>query len=404
MNLFKKIYCRAFQFVLRIGMYFIHFPSPKLISGEDSILKVKDILVEKKINCVLIVTDNNLFSLGLLNKMLKSLDSAEEIKYVIYKDVVPNPTIDNIEEGLKLYKENGCKAIIAFGGGSPMDTAKGIGARVARPKKQISKMKGLLKVGKKLPLIIAIPTTAGTGSETTVAAVISNPKTHEKYPINDPKLVPQYAVLDPNLIVNLPGKITSTTGMDALTHAIEAYIGNSNTRKTKNSAILAVKLIFNNLEESYNNPQNKEARNNMLIASYHAGVAFTRAYVGYVHALAHTLGGFYGVPHGLANSILLPVVLEKFGDSAYKKLAELADLINLTDSSLTNKEKAEAFIREIKNMNTRMCIPSKIENIIKEDDIVLMCERADSEGNPLYPVPRLMGKKEFAEIIESIRG
>ena len=404
MNLFKKIYCRAFQFVLRIGMYFIHFPSPKLISGEDSILKVKDILVEKKINCVLIVTDNNLFSLGLLNKMLKSLDSAEEIKYVIYKDVVPNPTIDNIEEGLKLYKENDCKAIIAFGGGSPMDTAKGIGARVARPKKQISKMKGLLKVGKKLPLIIAIPTTAGTGSETTVAAVISNPKTHEKYPINDPKLVPQYAVLDPNLIVNLPGKITSTTGMDALTHAIEAYIGNSNTRKTKNSAILAVKLIFNNLEESYNNPQNKEARNNMLIASYHAGVAFTRAYVGYVHALAHTLGGFYGVPHGLANSILLPVVLEKFGDSAYKKLAELADLINLTDSSLTNKEKAEAFIREIKNMNTRMCIPSKIENIIKEDDIVLMCERADSEGNPLYPVPRLMGKKEFAEIIESIRG
>ena len=217
-----------------------------------------------------------------------------------------------------------------------MDTAKGIGARVACPRKPISKMKGLLKVGRKLPLLIAVPTTAGTGSETTVAAVISNPVTHEKYPINDPKLVPDYAVLDPNLIIGLPNKITSTTGMDALTHAIEAYIGGSNTRKTKKSAKIAVKLIFENLEETYNNPTNKDARNNMLIASYHAGVAFTRAYVGYVHALAHTLGGFYGVPHGLANSILLPVVLEEFGSKAHKKLAELADLVSLVDVNLSD--------------------------------------------------------------------
>lgn len=403
MNILKKIYCRTFQFILRIGMYFIPFPSPKLISGEDSVLKVKDILNEKDIDKVLIVTDKNLFSLGLLDKMLNSLEE-KNIDYIMYNDVVPNPTIDNIEEGLKLYNDNDCKAIIAFGGGSPMDTAKGIGARVARPKKPIHKMKGLLKVGKKLPMIIAIPTTAGTGSETTVAAVISNPKTHEKYPINDPRLVPEYAVLDPNLIINLPSKITSTTGMDALTHAIEAYIGGSNTRKTKRSAILAVKLIFNNLEESYINPHNKEARNNMLIASYHAGVAFTRAYVGYVHALAHTLGGFYGVPHGLANSILLPVVLEKYGDSVYKKLAELSDFVNLTDTKLSNKEKAETLILEIKNMNSRMNIPSKIENTIKDEDIPLMVKRADQEGNPLYPVPKLMDKSEFLEIINSIRG
>lgn len=402
MNFLKKVYCRVFQFCLKIGMYFIPFPSPELITGEASTTRIKDILIKRNIKRVLIVTDNNLFSLGLLNKMLDSFKESN-VEYVMYKDVVPNPTITNIEEGLKLYKENSCEAIVAFGGGSPMDTAKGIGARVARPKKEISKMKGLLKVARKLPLLIAVPTTAGTGSETTVAAVISNPITHEKYPINDPKLVPSYAVLDPTLIVGLPGKVTSTTGMDALTHAVEAYIGNCNTRKTKKSAILAIKLIFENLEETYNHPNNLEARNNMLIASYHAGVAFTRAYVGYVHAIAHTLGGFYGVPHGLANSILLPVVLEKFGKSVYKKLAELSDIVNLTDKNLSNEEKAKAFIQEIKKMNSRMGIPSTIKGTIKDEDILLMVKRADEEGNPLYPVPRLMDKDEFIEIIESIR-
>ena len=243
MNFLKKVYCRVFQFCLKIGMYFIPFPSPELITGEASTTRIKDILIKRNIKRILIVTDNNLYSLGLLNKMLDSLNESN-IEYVMYKDVVPNPTITNIEDGLKLYKENSCEAIVAFGGGSPMDTAKGNGARVARPKKEISKMKGLLKVARKLPLLIAVPTTAGTGSETTVAAVISNPVTHEKYPINDPKLVPSYAVLDPTLIVGLPGKVTSTTGMDALTHAVEAYIGNCNTRKTKKSAILAIKLIF----------------------------------------------------------------------------------------------------------------------------------------------------------------
>ena len=375
----------------------------ELISGEDSTTKIKDIILEKGKKNVLIVTDNNLYSLGLLNKMIVSLEEAG-IKYSLYKDVVPNPTITNIEEGLKIYKENCCEAIVAFGGGSPMDTAKGIGARVACPRKPISKMKGLLKVGRKLPLLIAVPTTAGTGSETTVAAVISNPVTHEKYPINDPKLVPDYAVLDPNLIIGLPNKITSTTGMDALTHAIEAYIGGSNTRKTKKSAKIAVKLIFENLEETYNNPTNKDARNNMLIASYHAGVAFTRAYVGYVHALAHTLGGFYGVPHGLANSILLPVVLEEFGSKAHKKLAELADLVSLVDVNLSDKEKAEALILEIKKMNERMGIPSILKDTIKEDDIPLMVKRADEEGNPLYPVPKLMDNEDFVRIFNRIRG
>lgn len=401
MNIVKKIYCRVVQNVLKVGMYLIHFPSPELVSGEDSILKVKDILKANNKNRVLVVTDNNLLKLGLLDKMLVSLKEAG-IEYAMYNDVVPNPTIDNIEAGLKIYKENNCESIIAFGGGSPMDTAKGIGARVARPRKSIAKMKGLFKVLKKIPLLVAIPTTAGTGSETTVAAIVSNPLTHEKYPVNDTHLVPKYAVLDPNLIIGLPGKITSTTGMDALTHAVEAYIGNSNTKKTKASAIKAVKLIFDNLEETYNNPTNKEARNNMLIGSYYAGVAFTRAYVGYVHAIAHALGGFYGVPHGLANSMLLPVVLEKFGKSCYKKLAELSDVAGLTDVNLSIEEKAKNFIQEIRNMNERMGIPSKLKDTIKEEDIPVIIKRADQEANPLYPVPKLLDNQDFVDILREI--
>ena len=401
MNIFKKIYCKTFQAILKVGMYAIYFPSPKVISGEDSTTKVSDILKEHGKNKVLVVTDNNLLKLGLLDKMLNSLKE-NNIEYAMYNDVVPNPTIDNIEAGLKLYKENNCQAIIAFGGGSPMDTAKVIGARAVKPRTPVSKMKGLFKILKKIPLLIAVPTTAGTGSETTVAAIVSNPVTHEKYPVNDTVLVPKYAVLDPNLIVGLPGKITSTTGMDALTHAVEAYIGNSNTKKTKAHAIKSVKLIFANLEETYNNPTNKEARTNMLLASYYAGVAFTRAYVGYVHAIAHALGGFYGVPHGLANAMLLPVVLEKFGSSVYKKLAQLADLVSLTDPSLSNEEKAIAFISEIKAMNERMGIPSKLKDTIKEEDIPLIVKRADQEANPLYPVPKLLDKEEFVEILREI--
>jgi len=282
-----------------------------------------------------------------------------------------------------------------------MDCAKGIGARIARPNKSISKMKGLLKVGKKLPLLFAIPTTAGTGSETTLAAVITDDLTHEKYPINDFNLIPHYAVLDPLLTVKLPKHITSTTGMDALTHAVEAFIGSSNTKETKQMALDAVKLIFENIKTVYDDGSNIEARKNMQLASFKAGVAFTRAYVGYVHAVAHTLGGAYNVPHGLANAVILPYVLELFGKSAHKKLALLADHINLTDPNESNENKANAFIKAIKDLNSYMNIPNKLE--INENDFDLLSKRADKEGNPLYPVPKLMNAKELKEIYYLIK-
>jgi alcohol dehydrogenase len=200
-------------------------------------------------------------------------------------------------------------------------------------------------------------------------------------------------VLDPELTVGLPPQITSTTGMDALTHAVEAYIGRSNTKNTQEKAEKAVKLIFDNIEKAYTNGKDLEARANMLLASYYGGIAFTRAYVGYVHAIAHNLGGMYGIAHGLANAVILPYVLEYFGESAYKKLALLADIAGVCDSGLSEAEKAKAFIEAIKGLNRRMNIQEKIPQI-REKDIPLLVKRALHEGNPLYPVPKIMDEKD----------
>ena len=298
-----------------------------------------------------------------------------------------------------MYKENACEGIIAFGGGSPMDCAKGVGCRVARPGKTIPQMKGTLKVMKKLPVIFAIPTTSGTGSEATVAAVVSNPETHEKYPINDPVLIPKYAVLDPTLTLGLPKHITSTTGMDALTHAVEAYIGKSNTPKTRDWSVKATKLIFENLKAVYDDGSDVKKRKNMQWASFFAGEAFTRAYVGYVHSIAHTLGGQYGVPHGLANAVILPHVLDYYGASVYQPLSELANAVGIKGASA--EAKAKAFIQAIKDMNAYMDIPTQIKGI-KEEDIPQMVERSYKEANPLYPVPKFMGKEEMAAMYREI--
>ena len=236
-----------------------------------------------------------------------------------------------------MYLDNDCQAIIGFGGGSSMDCAKATAARIAKPHQSLAQMKGILKVHKKLPLLIAIPTTAGTGSETTLAAVITDAKTRHKYAINDFPLIPRYAVLDPKVTLSLPPFITATTGMDALTHAVEAYIGNSTTPGTRKNALDAVRLIFENLDTAYTDGQNIEARRNMLRASYFAGCAFTKSYVGYVHAVAHSLGGKYNVPHGLANAVILPMVLETYGDSITHKLRNLAVAAGLCDKNEDDK-------------------------------------------------------------------
>ena len=253
-------------------------------------------------------------------------------------------------------------------------------------------MKGILKVRRKIPLLAAIPTTAGTGSEVTLAAVITDDATHYKYPINSFPLIPSIAVLDPKVTHTLPKSLTATTGMDALTHVVEAYIGRSTTHQTRKWAVTAVRLICRNIQKAYNEGTDYEARENMLKASNLAGSAFSQSYVGYVHAVAHSLGGAYNIPHGLANAVILPYVLEAYGSSIYKKLRKLARAINLVDKYENAEVAAKKFIKHIKEMNENLGIPKTLKGI-KPEDIPELARRADKEGNPLYPVPVLMDAK-----------
>ena len=395
MNIFYKAYCRCYQRVMKVGVDLMRFPEPEKLEGLSAIPKK---MKELGLSTAIIVTDDVLHNKLKMIEGLKESMTAEGVKYVVYDKTIPNPTIDNIEEGLKMYHDNGCDCLVAFGGGSSMDCAKGISARVARPNKSIPQMKGLFKIHKKVPTIFAVPTTSGTGSEATVAAIVSNSETHEKYAINDPSLIPQFAVLDPTLTLGLPKHITSTTGMDALTHAVEAYIGSSNTAKTKDMAIRATKLIFENLEKAYDDGSDFKARRNMQIASLYAGIEFTRAYVGNVHAIAHTLGGMYRVPHGLANAVILPHILDFYGPKAYKKLADLGNAVGITGDEET---RAKKFIQAIKDMNAYMDIPNGIKGI-REEDIPTMVDRAFAEANPLYPVPVIMSKKQLTDMYHEI--
>ena len=389
MNVFTKAYCRTFQAFMRVGMKILNFREPEIINGLDAL---PDVVAKEGLSSVLIVTDNYLHNVGKLIEGLKTKLEEKGIKYVVFDKTVPNPTIENIEEAYGMYKDNDCQGIIAFGGGSPMDCAKGVGARVVCPNKTIPQMKGAFRILKKLPPLFAIPTTSGTGSETTITAVVSNPETHEKYPVSDPVLIPKYAVLDPTLTLGLPKHITSTTGMDALTHAVEAYIGKCTTEKTRAWSVKATKLIFENLKDVYDDGSDLKKRKNMQWASFYAGESFTRSFIGYVHSIAHTLGGMYGIPHGLANAILLPHLLDWYGESAYAPLAELASAVGIQGA--TTEAKAKAFIQAIKDMNAYMDIPTHVKGI-KEEDIPTMVERSLKEANPMYPVPKLMDKKDM---------
>lgn len=399
MNFFKKFYCRFYQFCMRLALPFMPYREPKLLDNQSSMVSL---LKEKNVKSVLLVTCKSIRELSLTRELEKLITKAG-IKLTVFDDVVPNPTIKNIEDGLDVNNQNNCKAIIAFGGGSAMDCAKMIGARAVKPNQSVQKMKGLLKVRKKLPLLIAVPTTAGTGSETTVTAVVTDEKTHHKYAVNDFSLIPHYAVLDYKVTLTLPKLITCTTGMDALTHAVEAYIGQSTTCKTRKYSKQAVKLIVENLQTAYDDGKNAEARQNMLLASYKAGLAFTKSYVGYVHAVAHSLGGKYGVAHGLANAVILPYFLKEYGKTVEKKLSNLAKfsgIANLKDDSKTASEK---FISWIENSNEHFGLP-KTFDVIKKDDISELATRADAEANPLYPVPKLMGKRELEKMYLRIGG
>lgn len=399
MNPIKAIYCRSVQAVLRAALPVLPYREPQVF---HSCGELSTVFQKENIRRVLIVTDAGIVRSGIAAQLEAVLDE-DDISYAVYDQTRPNPTVVNVEQALSLYRRYRCQALIAIGGGSSMDCAKAVGARLARPSTPLGKLKGTLRILRPLPTLIAIPTTAGTGSETTLAAVITDTQAQHKYVMNDFVLIPKYAVLDARLTLSLPPHLTATTGMDALTHAVEAYIGRSTTRQTRQEALEATRLVFANVERAYRNGKDYEARSNMLTAAYRAGIAFSRSYVGYVHAVAHSLGGQYNIPHGLANAVLLPYVLESYGSCIHRKLHDLAVAAGVASPQEEDAGAAAKFIRAIRQLNARMGIPETLEGI-RPEDIPVMAAHAEKEANPLYPVPRLMTREELTFFYEQVAG
>jgi alcohol dehydrogenase class IV len=390
---------RAYHFALRMALLVYPIPRPQCFHSDEFATWLNQ-LKAQNIQHLLIVTDDALLKLGVPNALIDSLND-NGIKTTVFSEILPDPDINEIEQGYLAYLANHCQGIVAIGGGSVIDAAKLIGVRIAKPKVPLPKLKGLFKVLRKLPSLTAVPTTAGTGSETTVAAVASNRQSNEKFAIADYCLAPKYALLMPELTKGLPASITATTAMDALTHAIEAYIGINGTQFTNTQSLKACKLIFDNLPLALQTPHDVAIRANLLNASFFAGEAFTRTSVGYVHAIAHQLGAKYHVAHGLANAVLLDVVLLEFGDVVEHRLAEIADYCELSYPQDNSQRKATRVIEQIQKLKQSANIPSRLSEI-RTSDIKGLALAAQLEAHPDYPVPAFWSLRRFEKVIGAI--
>lgn len=397
MNTAKKLWCRTVQGAFRLAIPVLPYRRPRQAAD---VAELPALLAGDGVERVLVVTSPSVAKMPGTRRLLDALDAAG-MACAVYDRTIPNPTTDTVEEAFALYQAGDCQAIIGIGGGSSLDCAKAVGVRAALPDKPLSKAGGVLKVRRKLPPLAAVPTTAGTGSETTIAAVITDAETRDKYAISDFPLIPDYAVLDPEMTVSLPPHLTASTGMDALTHAVEAFIGRSTTPDTREDALEAVGLIFADLERACRDGSDLEARRAMLEASFRAGCAFTKSYVGYVHAVAHSLGGAYDVAHGYANAVILPVMLRAYGPAIYPQLALLARAAGLARPGMSEQTAALAFLDGVEGLKTRCGIGSTIPELRRED-IPALARHADREANPLYPVPVLMDAGELEGIYRKI--
>ncbi len=396
----SPFFCRVFQCGFALGTRLLPWRRAEVVSGADSLQRVPELLARCGMRRPLVVASRRQCADEHFLRLRETL-AGRGVPLSIYSAVEPDPSVETVERIAAQYRRDGCDCFLVIGGGSPMDAAKAAAARIARPEKTVAQLGGLLKVRRRVPPLIAVPTTAGTGSETTIAAVVTD-ESHRKYAISDLCLIPRYAILDPTLTLGLPPHITAETGMDALTHAVEAYLSRFyNTKETRACAERAVVAIFAHLERAYRDGSSLPDRAAMLQASFDAGAAFTRASVGNVHAAAHTLGGLYGTAHGLANAVLLPIVLEDYGAAVYPRLARLASLVGLAGE--TDGERARAFIAAIRAMGRAMGIPESFD-FIRIEDIEKMSAWAAREANPVYPVPVVYDEARFARVIGRLRG
>ena len=384
MNKTYAFFCRAFQGVFRAALPILPYREPVQLDGLASIVPL---LREKAVSSVLLVTDAPVRSLGLTKPLEDALKEAS-IACAVYDKTVPNPTIQNIEEGRALYLSSCAQAIIAVGGGSVMDCAKVIGARIAKPHQSVQRMGGLLRILRKTPMLIAVPTTAGTGSETTLAAVITDPAARHKYPINDFVLIPDYAVLEPELTRGLPRSLTATTGMDALTHAIEGYTTKGAWELSDMFHFEAIKLISENLRDSVaeaKSGQPGSGREGMALGQYVAGMGFSNVGLGIDHAMAHTLSAHYDTPHGVACAMLLPIAMEFNRPVCAERLAKVAVAMGVDTTGMSTDEAADAAIAAVKQLSADVNIPHVCE-AMKADEIEVLAKDAMADacfpGNP----------------------
>jgi alcohol dehydrogenase class IV len=375
------------------------FPKPTLFSGPGSSLELCDAIAQMGTRRVLIVTDAMLVKIGLLDAIQQRLNE-RGIAFFVYDGVKPDPTIDQIERGLEELRRHDCEAILAVGGGSSIDAAKVIAARATNDK-PIRKMEGLFKVFRATLPLYAVPTTAGTGSEVTVAAVVSDPERHAKAAIMDPKLVPAMAALDGSLMTGLPPAITAATGMDALTHAVEAYLSANALPDTDSYALAATRLIMQNLPVVMRDGMDIDARQRMSMASYYAALAFTRAGVGYVHAIAHNFGAYYHTPHGLANAIVMPYVLDYSKPACVERLAALGEASGLRAEGDSDAALADKFIAHIRALNAQFDIPEKLD-ALRLEDIPAIAQAALKEAHSTYAVPRYMDRPTCEGLVRQI--
>ena len=395
----QVFFYRIRQFVFSRVLRLTERHVPQRIVGAGARFRLPELLKQAGLERILFVTTAGFIRRGTLDSLLKTLQE-QGLTVALFDDVTPDPTVECVEQGTVQYREHACQAIVAVGGGSVMDCAKAIGARIARPRRPVRRMRGMLKVRRRIPPLYAVPTTAGTGSEVTAAAVITDTiqGTHYKYAVNDFCLIPKTAILDAELTLGLPPQLTAATGMDALTHAVEAYTNRFASRFVKQHAEMAVRMIFEALPKACRCGAEIEARETMLMASCYAGLAFTNNFVGYVHALAHAIGALYGVPHGQANAVLLVPVLREYGSSVQKPLAALAACIGVEAEPA---EAARIMLERIEALREEVGMPSRFPQLAAADYPEII-RRAMREANPDYPVPAIWRAEAFERVLRAV--
>lgn len=382
---------------LKAGAAVLPFRWPRCFEGKTPALALCAYLLKKGHRRVFLVTSRTPVRTGLVAPLIAALE-AGGAQVTVYDAIQPDPTVEGIEQAVTLLKAQRHDAVLALGGGSVIDAAKVIAARARNPRKSILAMTGMLKVTRGMLPLYAVPTTAGTGSEVTIAAVVTDVAAQRKLAIVDPRLMPRAAALDGSLMTGLPPDITAATGMDALTHAVEAYVSKNALKRTDRLAREAVRLVMAHLDTAVADGSNLAARNAMARASHLAGKAFTQSGVGYVHAIAHNFGALYHVPHGRANAIVMPYVLEYSLPDCDTRLAELAAVAGIGSDAMSPLARAHAFIERLRTMNRRYGIPEQLA-ALKADDIPRIARAACDEARYTYAVPRYMTRRQCEQVV-----